>query len=110
MEWVKLILSNLTGIAAIIALFISMIKYADRAVKEKNWTKIVKMVSGYMERAESMFDNGADRKEWVMAMTQVSAETTNYDVNMSEISKLIDDLCAMSKKVNVQTETGKVGG
>lgn len=107
MEWAKLILSNLTGIAAIIALVISLVKYVKQAVKEKNWPQVVKMVSDYMAQAEDMFSNGADRKQWVMAMVQVSAEAVKYNINMTEIGKLIDDLCAMSKVVNGdKTEEG----
>lgn len=104
MEWAKLILSNLTGVAAIIALVISLIKYVKQAVKERNWPEVVKMVSDYMAEAEEKFSNGADRKKWVMAMVQVSAEAIKYNVNMTEIAKLIDDLCAMSKKVNAPNE------
>ncbi|RKJ75318.1 hypothetical protein D7X33_17615 [Butyricicoccus sp. 1XD8-22] len=64
------------------------------------------MVTDYMARAEDMFDNGSDRKEWVMAMVQVSATTVKYDNNMTEIGQLIDDLCAMSKIVNVEKAEG----
>lgn len=104
MEWAKLILSNLTGIAAIITLVISLVKYVKQAIKERNWPEVVKMVSGYMEQAEGMFENGADRKQWVMAMVQVSADSVKYNINMTEIGQLIDDLCAMSKKVNAPDE------
>ena len=100
MEWAKLIISNLTGIAAIIALVISLVKYVKQAIKEKNWPQVVKMVSDYMEQAEDMFDSGADRKQWVTAMVQVSADSVKYNINMTEIGQLIDDLCAMSKVVN----------
>ena len=100
MEWAKLIISNLTGIAASIALVISLVKYVKQAIKEKNWPQVVKMVSDYMEQAEDMFDSGADRKQWVMAMVQVSADSVKYNINMTEIGQLIDDLCAMSKVVN----------
>lgn len=100
MEWAKLIISNLTGIAAIIALVISLVKYVKQAIKGRNWPQIVKMVSEYMAEAEDKFTSGADKKQWVMAMVQVSAEAVKYDINMSEIANLIDDLCAMSKVVN----------
>lgn len=43
---------------------------------------------------------GADRKEWVLAMVRASADTVKYEINMDEISALIDSLCDMSKVVN----------
>lgn len=107
MEWVKLILSNLPGIVAIIALVISLVKYVKEAIKERNWPQVVKMVLDYMAVAEDKFDNGADRKQWVMAMVQVSAEAVKYNINMTEIGQLIDDFCKMSKVVNGdKTEEG----
>lgn len=36
----------------------------------------------YMATAEEKFDNGADRKEWVLAMVKASSETVNYDIDM----------------------------
>lgn len=109
MEWVKLILSNLTGIAAIITLIISLVTYVRKATKEKNWGELLKTVTKYMEIAEDKFDNGADRKEWVLAMVKASVETINYDINMDEVAKLIDDLCNMSKVVNAPVEVQKAG-
>lgn len=37
-------------------------------------------------------------------MVKASSETVNYDIDMAAISKLIDDLCKMSKTVNAPTE------
>lgn len=109
MEWVNLILSNLTGIAAVITLVITLVKYVQKAVKEKNWPQVVQMVSNYMERAETMFEFGADRKEWVLAMVKLSADTVKYEIDMEEIGGLIDNLCTMSKVVNAPAEEEKVG-
>ena len=100
MEWAKLILSNLTGIAAIITLVLSLVTYVRKATKEKNWSNLLATVTKYMEIAEEKFDNGADRKEWVLAMVKASAETINYNIDMNEVAKLIDDLCKMTKVVN----------
>lgn len=57
-----------------------------------------------MEEAEIKFADGATRKEWVMAMVQASAESINYDIDMSAISELIDGLCDLTKKVNAEDE------
>ena len=93
MEWLQLAVSVLAGLATAIPLAI----------------KVLDMVMKYMATAEEKFDNGADRKEWVLAMVKASSETVNYDIDMERISKLIDDLCKMSKKVNAPAETGEVG-
>ena len=104
MEWLQLIVSVLAGLATAIPLAIKLVEYVQKAVKEKNWGKILDMVMKYMETAEEKFDNGADRKEWVLAMVKASSDTVNYDIDMNAISELIDNLCKMSKTVNAPME------
>lgn len=53
-----------------------------------------------MQTAETKFETGAERKEWVLAMVKASADTIDYDIDMDAISDLIDSLCNMSKVVN----------
>lgn len=104
MDVLQLVVSALAGLAAAIPLVVQLVKYVQKAVKEKNWSKVIEMVTNYMERAETMFETGADRKEWVMAMVKASADTINYDIDMDAIGKLIDSLCGMSKVVNAPGE------
>ena len=103
-EWVRLIVSILSGLAAAIPLVFQLVRYVQRAIKEKNWPQVVNLVMSYMERAEVMFEKGADRKEWVLAMVKASADTIKYEIDMDEISTLIDSLCDMSKVVNSSME------
>ena len=108
-EWVRLIVSVLSGLAATIPLAIQLVKYVQKTIQDKNWPEVVKLVTSYMERAETMFEKGADRKEWVMAMVKASADTVtvNYDLDMDKISDLIDSLCDMSKIVNGTSNTAR---
>ena len=100
MDWVGLVVSILSGLAAAIPLVVQLVNYVQKAVKEKNWNKMLEMVMDLMETAEGMFESGADRKEWVIAMVKGSADTINYDIDIEAISALIDSLCDMSKVVN----------
>lgn len=109
MEWVKLLLSVLTGLLTAIPLVCKLVEYVEKAVKEKNWEKVLSMVMGYMSTAEDMFATGADRKAWVLGMVESSANTVNYDIDMDVISGLIDDLCLMSKRVNAPEKDEKAG-
>lgn len=107
MEWVKWIVAILSGLTTAIPLTIQLVRYVKKAVQEKNWPEIVRIVTGYMERAEKMFENGADRKEWVLAMVKASSELVEYDLDMNKISELIDSLCDMSKVVNGDKKEGE---
>lgn len=104
MEWVELALSIIAGLAAAIPLVIKLVEYVQKAIKEKNWGVMLEMVINYMEIAETKFATGAERKEWVLAMVEASADTVNYDIDLAVISKMIDDLCAMSNVINPPAE------
>lgn len=109
MEWMELTASIVAGLAAAIPLVIKLIEYVQKATKEKNWSKMLDMVIGYMEVAEAKFKTGAEKKEWVLAMVKASADTVNYDIDLEVISKMIDDLCDMSNVINPPAikETGE---
>ena len=100
MEWVKLALAIISGLATAIPLVIKLVEYVQKATKEKNWNKMLELVIDLMEQAETKFAEGADRKEWVLAMVKASADTINYDVDIEAVSAMIDSLCDMSKVVN----------
>lgn len=109
MQWLQLVASIVAGLITAIPLAIKLVEYVKKTVKEKNWSKVLDMVMKYMATAEEKFDNGADRKEWVLAMVKASADTIDYDIDMEVISKLIDDLCSMSNAVNASAEVREAG-
>lgn len=100
MEWVQLALSIMAGLVTAIPLVIKLIEYVQKAIKEKNWNAMLDMVMTYMETAETKFETGAEKKEWVLAMVQASADTINYDIDLNAIGQLIDDLCDMTNVIN----------
>ena len=100
MEWYKILISVLTGLITAIPLVIKLVEYVQKAIKEKNWNDLLALVTNLMEQAESEFKDGPSKKEWVMMMVKASADTINYDINLDQVSELIDSLCDMSKIVN----------
>ena len=103
MEWVKIIVSILSGLAVCIPLVIQLVTQSQKVIKEKNWAKIVDAALGYMKTAEKNFDDGASRKEWVMSMVEQAAKSIDYDLDdaaKASISALIDSMCDMAKVVN----------
>jgi hypothetical protein len=106
MDWLQTIIYLLPTITTLVVLVVKLVQAVQKAIKEKNWNQLVDMVMSYMVEAEEKFSDGATRKEWVMAMIRNSAELVNYDINMDEVSILIDKLSAMSKKVNVEESSG----
>ena len=101
MDILELILEIMTGLIIVIPLVVKLVEYVKKSAMEKNWNNLIRLVMSLMTTAESKFDNGADRKEWVIAMVQASADTINYPIDEKELGDLIDNLCALTKKVNV---------
>jgi hypothetical protein len=89
-----------SGLIVLIPLVVKLVQYVEKASKEKNWNKLLALTIDLMQEAEIKFSEGADKKQWVIAMIKASAESINYDIDVEEISKMIDDLCSMTKVVN----------
>lgn len=106
-DWLKLIAELLSVLLIIIPLGIKLYNTVVELTRTKNWPKIIAAVSEYMAEAEELMEFGSDKKAYVMAMVQVTAEQLNYPLkpeDIANISNLIDDLCEMSKVVNSSNE------
>lgn len=100
MEMLNYIPGIVTGLAAAIPLVVALINYVRKAINEKNWSRVMKLVVTEMATAETMFETGAERKEYVTKMVMATAAEIGYDIDMAVIGNMIDDMCAMSKVVN----------
>lgn len=109
MEILKLVAAIASGLAAAIPLAIQLVKYVKQAIKERNWNVVLTKVMALMETAESKFKEGAERKEWVLAMLKASADGINYDIDYDAIAEMIDRLCDMSKVINPATSAENAG-
>ena len=101
MEWYEIVINILSGLVVMIPLVVKLVEWVQKAIQEKNWNQLIVLVMNLMAEAEVKFDNGTDRKSWVLSMVEASAKTINYTVDLEQVSILIDSLCEMSKKVNV---------
>ena len=104
MEWYEILIEILSGLIVIIPLVVKLVEYVKKATKEKNWGDLLKLVTNLMEQAEVKFDNGNERKEWVLMMVKASADTINYDIDLEQVSNMIDSLCSLTKVVNAPKE------
>lgn len=109
MEWYEIAISIFTGLVTAIPLVIKLVEYVQKAVQEKNWNNLLKLVMNLMAEAEEKFENGADKKAWVLGMVEASAKTINYEVDLEQVGELIDSLCDMSRLVNPPVVTENIG-
>ncbi len=100
MEWYEILVNFLFCLATIIPLVVKLVEYVRKAIREKNWSNVLALIINLMQEAEVQFDNGADKKTWVLEMVEASAGMLNYDIDLEQIGNLIDALVAMAKTVN----------
>ena len=100
MEWYEILISILTGIAAVIPVVVKLVQITTKYIKEKNWSSLLALVMKYMEEAEQLYADGASKKMYVMMAIENSAEIVRFDVDMEVVSQLIDSMCTLTKKVN----------
>ena len=101
MEWVELIIAILSGIAACIPLVIKLINYVKALAKEKNWTKLIVIVASFMAEAETLYPDGASKKEYVINSVMAISKTIDYPIDEEILNELIDNFTTLSKKVNI---------
>lgn len=103
MKWIELLVAALCGLIVCIPLVAQFVEVVREAVRERNWAMLIRMVMNFMVEAEKAFDNGYDRKQWVMSQLDAAAASVNYDLNddsRQKISDMIDAMCEMAHTVN----------
>lgn len=103
-NYIQLIVLVFAALAVLIPLGVKLYRTSRELVREKNWPRLVTALSKYMEEAERLFEEGADRKVWVLSMIQSTAEQLDYtltEADMKNLGDLIDTLIEMTKVVNV---------
>jgi hypothetical protein len=68
MDILNLVIEILAGLAIVIPLIVEIVKYVKKYTLEKKWGNLIRLVMNLIATAEEKFDNGADRKQWVIAM------------------------------------------
>ena len=96
----EMIASICAGLAVCIPLAAKLVQYVRANVRAKNYPALISLVTDLMEQAEEMFENGADRKTWVLKMVEAAADSLNFDVDPNIVGDMIDTLCAMAHVVN----------
>ena len=99
-EIIELICIILAGIATAVPLALQLVRYAQMAVKERSWPRLLELVLELMKKAEEIYESGPMRKEYVLKAIQELGGTVGYEMEEERLSELIDALCAMSKAVN----------
>lgn len=88
------------GVATALPLISKLLKTVDELRRSRNWGNLLGIVTDLMAEAENQLNAGTDKKAFVLAGVETLASSVDYEIDMDELSELIDSLCEMSKKVN----------
>ena len=91
----------LSGAAVCLPLMIRLLRFASDSVRQKSWQGVVSLAAELMAQAEQEIACGSDRREWVINMTLAAAGKLGCEIGRDELGKIIDELCAMAKRVNI---------
>ena len=100
--WTTIILPIISGLVACVPLVIKLVEYSQKVVKEKNWQSVVQLVLSLMKEAEKNYENGAEKKEYVMSSIKAMESTLQYDIDEEAISGLIDSIILATKQINTK--------
>ena len=106
-KWMDIIIAILSGLVTAIPLVVQLVKYVKAAYTEKNWSKVMKLVLNLMTEAEKNYATGAERKQYVISSIESIKDTLNYQVDMEQISAMIDSIVAASKIINAEVVESK---
>ena len=96
----QIVLDLIVQLCALIPLVITLVNYVTKAVKEKNWTKMVELALKLMAEAENKFSTGAEKEEYVVSLVLAAAKEINYDVDETVLREFIKNTILLSKEVN----------
>lgn len=100
MEYYHNIIMILAGLIVVgFVVYQLYLKFKPFLVNGKWYIPMLKTIE-YMAEAEAKFDNGTDRKIWVMDTLKDAMSRLNIEVNYDAIGNMIDAICALAKVLN----------
>lgn len=106
LDWIKLILTVIAGVATCIPVVVKLVHFVQKAIKERNWAPVMRLVMELMAEAEKKYTTGAEKKAWVIDMLKKAEPTLNYEIDYDAIGAMIDAICSTSKLVNAPNGKG----
>lgn len=95
-----IILDVLAAIAILIPVGYSIFRVVSKAFKDKDYAKLLSNALDLIVVAEEKYSNGEDKKKFVLDMLSEIAKKAGIKYDADKLSATIDEIIALSKKVN----------
>lgn len=99
---IAIIMDILAILVILVPALYGVYKAVKKAIDEKNWHGLIATAIELIASAEQKFANGTEKKQFVMDMLKESAEKAGVKYDSESLSKTVDDLVALTKKVNTK--------
>ena len=100
MDYYHNIVYILAGLIVVVFIGMQLFAKIKPYLTNGQWYIPVIQAIQFMAIAEDKFDNGADRKVWVMETLKEAMTKLNIECNYEAISNMIDAICRLSKILN----------
>lgn len=97
------IIAILSGVTVCLPLVFKLIETVKQLVNEKKWNILVRNVFVLMTDAEARYQQGEEKKNYVMSAIEIIAAQIGFDYDeeaKAKVSAMIDEVCEISKEIN----------
>lgn len=103
---IGLVTAGLALLSTAVGLGFKLYQAGKQIIKDKNWAKIMKIALAAIEAAEKTGASGANKKAQVIEAVKAGCDELEIDAApfMDDLSKYIDEIIVVTKKVNVTTK------
>lgn len=86
----------------VVILAIRLTQYIQSKKDINHYNHLAKIIMNLLLTAEEEFDNGKDRKEYVMNNVKSLNKIFGHNLDLDQISKMIDSIVDVTKKINTK--------
>lgn len=97
---VRIVLDVLAGLAILIPVAYGIFNGIKKLFKDKDYKKLLANALELIVTAEQKYESGADKKKFVLDMLKEVATKAKIKYDEESLSSTIDDIIALSKKIN----------
>lgn len=99
-NWIDLIIAICGAVSVIVPLAIKLYTTTKQLVQEKNYTKIISGIAEIAKEAEGLFDNGTERREYVLNILKVTSDNLGVPYDEVRFDKELTKIVEAAKKIN----------
>ena len=99
-EYIDLIIAICGAISVIVPLAVKYYNAIKSLIKEKNYIKILDILRDAAAEAEKLYENGAEKREYVLNIVKVSCDNLKVEYDEKRFDEELTKLIVATKEIN----------